>query len=247
MEADLEGLDRPIALRYSCGMSRGTQLLAVAIGVLPVHTFAIVSHLVKDDAYSIREMMLYPLIVGGGSIVLLLALLRFTCREPLSALNPGKGRWWTDVLVAVPLTVVYFLVGFGVQAAVGAFVPRTEPTPEIIVLLEGLARSPALLAMWLGPVVWIGIALFEELSRVFMLGRLWNVWPSAAARHLVVLFSAALMGLAHIYQGHLGVLSIAALALIKGWYFMRFGRFWPLVISHALFDSIQIVMAVRLF
>jgi membrane protease YdiL (CAAX protease family) len=222
-----------------------TQLLAVAIGVLPIYAFGIVTHLTKDGPYSLQELFLYPSIVGAGAIAVLLALLRFVCGETLAALNPRRGRWWSDLGAAIALTTGYFIVGFGLQAVVTSYVPRSEPPPDIVVLLDGLVANPFLLALWLGPVVWIGIAGFEELSRVFLLSRLWRVWPSRSARWVVILFSAALFGVAHVYQGPRGVISIGALALAKGWYFMRFGRFWPLVISHALFDSIQVWLAVR--
>ncbi len=52
-----------------------------------------------------------------------------------------------------------------------------------------------------GPVAWLGVATFEEFSRVFMLNRLWTVWSQLFARWLILLVSACLFGLIHIYQG----------------------------------------------
>ena len=40
------------------------------------------------------------------------------------------------------------------------------------------------------------------------------------------------------------MLSIFIMSLLKGWYFLVTGRFWTLVVAHALYDSVQIVAAV---
>ncbi len=40
------------------------------------------------------------------------------------------------------------------------------------------------------------------------------------------------------------MVSIGLLSLLKGWYFLRTGRFWSLVVAHALYDSVQVIAAV---
>ena len=52
--------------------------------------------------------------------------------------------------------------------------------------IEGARRHPGLLALWLGPVVWFGIAGFEELWRVHLLRRLWRVLPGKAGQWAVI-------------------------------------------------------------
>jgi hypothetical protein len=34
------------------------------------------------------------------------------------------------------------------------------------------------------------------------------------------------------------------MGLVKGWFFLRWRRLWPLVIAHGLYDSVQIALAV---
>ena len=86
----------------------------------------------------------------------------------------------------------------------------------------------------------------EELSRVFMLNRLWAVWPQPVARWVVMILSAVLFGLAHIYQGTAGALSAGVIGLAYAVFYMAFGRVWPMIIAHALFDSAQIATVVIL-
>jgi membrane protease YdiL (CAAX protease family) len=57
---------------------------------------------------------------------------------------------------------------------------------------------------------------------------------------MVLLFSAVLFGLAHVYQGLSGAISVGVIGMILGLAYMLWGRLWPLIIAHALFDSIQI-------
>ncbi len=114
-------------------------------------------------------------------------------------------------------------------------------------LFTGVVNDPLLLAVWLGPVVWLGVAAFEELTRVFMLNRLWTVWPQPVARWLVMIVSAGLFGLAHIYQGPASVVAIALQGFLYAWYYKRFGRVWPMIIGHALYDSLQVIQVVVAF
>ena len=102
-----------------------------------------------------------------------------------------------------------------------------------------------LLALWLGPVVWIGIAGFEEFWRVFVLRRLWLVFPGRANAWAVLLVVSAFIGIAHGYQGPAAILSIGFKSVLMGWYFMKSGRIRPLIVAHAVYDSVQIVLAVR--
>jgi membrane protease YdiL (CAAX protease family) len=225
-----------------------TQLAAMAIGVLPIYVFAIWTHLTRERALGLNELMLYPLAFGGGSVVLMLLLLKFLCGDSISSLNLRTGRWWRDVLVGILLAVALLLLLVILQYTVARWFPSgpAGSAEELQTLMEGLSRNPLLLALWLGPVVWLGVAAFEELSRVFMLSRLWKVWPRPTGRWLALIFSAVLFGLVHIYQGPVGAISNGIIGLIYGWYYMLFGRVWPMIIAHALYDSAQIVQVVNL-
>jgi len=111
------------------------------------------------------------------------------------------------------------------QPLLSSLFEQRPPSEEIIQLIHGVSSNLWLLALWLGPVVWIGIAGFEELWRVFVL-------------------VSALIGMAHGYQGPAAILSIGFKSVLMGWFFMATGRTRALIVSHVVYDSVQIVMAV---
>ncbi len=126
------------------------------------------------------------------------------------------------------------------QITILRLLPARE-VPEIRHLVETVSRDPLLLVILLGPVLWIGVALFEELTRVFLLDRLWSVWRSPSGRWTVLVFSAGLFGLAHLYQGPDGIIGTGFIGLLFGWFYMASGRVWPLIIGHALYDTTWIL------
>ena len=73
-----------------------TQVLAVLIVCVPPYTLAIWSHL-SQSTIALKELFLYPLLIGGGSVVLALLVHRFICGERIASLNlkPGNPpvRW----------------------------------------------------------------------------------------------------------------------------------------------------------
>jgi len=91
--------------------------------------------------------------------------------------------------------------------------------------------------------VWIGVAAFEELTRVFLISRLLRVWPSLSGKIVAVILASLLFGVAHLYQGPAGMVSTGVLSLFAGVYYVHWGRVMPLIIAHALFDSFGIGMA----
>mgnify|MGYP000155062678 CR=1 FL=1 len=84
---------------------------------------------------------------------------------------------------------------------------------------------------------------FEELWRVFVLHRLWSLFPGRAEAWSVVLMVSVLIGFAHGYQGPAGGVSIAVKSVLMGAYFMKARRLVPLIVAHAVYDSVQIAMA----
>jgi membrane protease YdiL (CAAX protease family) len=52
------------------------------------------------------------------------------------------------------------------------------------------------------------------------------------------------LSLAHSYQGPAAALSIGFKSVLMGGYFLATGRLWPLIVAHAVYDSVQIVAAV---
>ncbi len=225
-----------------------TQVAAVAVVYLPLYLFALTTQL-SGRNITLNELLLYPLLMGGGAIIVILFLLKFVCGEGIACLNLKPGRWLYDIAAGIMLATVLLLLFIVQQSMVARWFPQPSASlsQQQLTLFTSLARNPLLVAIWLGPVVWVGVAGFEELSRVFMLNRLSIVWPGPAARWVILLLSALLFGLAHLYQGRANVSAMGLQGLIYGWYYLTFGRVWPMIIAHALYDSLQVVQVVVLF
>jgi hypothetical protein len=82
-----------------------TQILAVTAVYVPPYAFAIWSHL-SQRTITLKELFLYPLLIGGGSVVFALLVFRFICGERIASLNLKPGKWYTDILVGVFLAAV---------------------------------------------------------------------------------------------------------------------------------------------
>ncbi|HRY34252.1 MAG TPA: CPBP family intramembrane metalloprotease [Bacteroidales bacterium] len=224
-------------------MQKLKYLAAVAIGVLPVHGFMIWYRLNAGGVFTLREMLVYPLAFGGGSILLMLVLNSLLLGRTIRAFNPGKGLWYTDAAFGLLLAALCYILLFLERPVLSAILPPDRPpSREIIDLITGLVKDPLLLALWLGPVVWIGVAAFEELSRVFFLQCLWKLLPGPGWAVLSIALVSVFAGAVHLYQGAFGLISVSIQGLLFGFFFYRFGRIWPLIIAHALYDSVQIVI-----
>ena len=59
---------------------------------------------------------------------------------------------------------------------------------------------------------------------------------------LAAILQAVIFGLAHAYQGPVGVIKTGAIGLVFGLAYLAVGRnLWPLIIAHGLIDSIDMV------
>lgn len=218
-------------------------ILAICIGILPLNIGMIWYRLTGSDEFTISDMLIYPLLIGGGSILLILALNKYLLKQRLSYFNIGKGKWQLDILIGLGLTIIYFLLVLVERATILRILPQgNPPSREVIDLMISLTNNPLLLALWLGPVVWIGVAIFEEVQHVFFMNCLWKLSKNKFWQIFVIFFVAVIWGVLHLYQGVFGIISVSIQGLVMGIYFYKYKRIWPLIISHALYDSFQIIM-----
>jgi hypothetical protein len=139
-------------------------ILAICTGILPVYAILIWYRLTHEEVFTITDMLIYPIIIGGGNIIAMLALNKYLLKEKVTDFSPGKGKWYWDIPVGLSLAAIYFLMVFIEQATIAPLLPRGKPpSQEVMTMMIALAKNPLLLAIWLGPVVWIGVALFEEM------------------------------------------------------------------------------------
>lgn len=213
------------------------------LGIFPVHFGMVYYRLTSSNSFSLEEMIKYPLLIGGGVSILILILNRYLLRATYkSTFNPGSSSILKDLLHGVLITLVYFLMLLIERQTIYQWLPSNPANPEILNVLTVLSKDPFLIALWFGPVLWLGIAFFEEISRVFLLRCSWQFSENKSWIWISMILASALIGAAHIYQGSAGALAIGLKSMVACYYFYRHKRIAPLIISHALYDGIQFAL-----
>jgi membrane protease YdiL (CAAX protease family) len=195
----------------------------------------------QTSDFASMELILYPLLFGGGGIGVMLLIKKFFLKEPLSDFNSGKGFMVSDWLWALALTTIYFIL-FYVERYTLSDLLSFKSNTELIGLMLDMREHPWMMALWFGPVLWIGIALAEELMRVFTLTLLWKFSVHIGWTIFAIFLTSAIVGLAHWSQGSYGIVTIAIKSLVACFFFYKFRRLLPLVIAHVLYDGIQVAM-----
>jgi len=216
------------------------QLLAVALGPLTVYAMLLASGLLSEQPYSTQDFIQYTTVISVPIIILLLLLLRYLCGEKPRELNLKPGTWASDLLAAGILSVVTLAANVLSNAFLSELLP-SPPNTGVINLFRWLSQNPGMFALFLGVLLWVGVAQ-EELTRVFLLSRLWKVWPSTAVRLGAVIFAAVLFGLSHAWQGPTRIVWTGIYGLIMGLYYLRFGRVGPMIVSHYFTNALQVVV-----
>ena len=193
----------------------------------------------QSTGFASQELIVYPLLFGGLSIGVLYLLKKFFLQEDLRDFNSKAGTWYTDLGWGVTLTIIYFTLFF-LERQTLSNILASRPNMELLDLMLDMRNHPVLLILWFGPVLWIGIALYEELVRVFLLTSLWKWSKRAAGIIAVIIFSSLIIGLAHWSQGPYGIVTIAIKSVVSGVFFYYKRRLMPLVYAHVLYDGLQV-------
>ena len=206
----------------------------------------ILFHLSQNRPYRLNDIFFYTLIIASPMVLVLLLLLRFITGERFNDLNLKPARWWLDVLGGIGLPVLTLGTAFFLGPMFEQILPGAPHEGLDRSSFAGLAGDPMRLALFLGPGMMLGVAGFEELLRVLLLSRWWKIASGITWHWLGILVAALLTGLAHLYQGPGGVMTTAFIGVIWCIAYLRFGRVWPLIISHYIHDALQIVLFVFL-
>lgn len=200
---------------------------------------------------SLGEAILGSLVVVGHSVwhvlpnsvplLVAMALISFRLRE----------RSWTAMGLGLPKswvrTLIFTVAATVVQQAVGQFVvdPLTRPFAHYAAganPMEGVHGSSGLLR-WLG-IIWTYAAFGEEIGyRGYLLNRVADLGDrSRTALVLGLLWSSAMFGFAHWYQGPAGVVSSAVSGLVFGAaYLIAGGNLWVAICAHGFSDTLALL------
>jgi uncharacterized protein len=178
------------------------------------------------------DLALQLVSIGFGVVPALLALhLLRRGGVPRAAIGLDRTRLRRDatrgLLLAAAVGVPGLLLYLGAHALGISAVVVAEALPAVWWRIPVLILSAAMNAV-LEEVVVVAYLL----TRLSRLG--WRPWPALAV-------SALLRGCYHLYQGFGAFLGNAAMGLLFGRVFQRTGRVLPLVVAHALIDSVAFV------
>ncbi len=193
----------------------------------------------QSTPFASIELIAYPLVFGSLGITVVILLKRYLLREPLSSLNSGDGGLASDLLWGLALTAAYFVLFF-VERYTLSDILAFHSNSELLGLMLDMREKPWMVAVWFGPVLWIGIALFEELVRAFMLSEMWSFSNNKVWIAVAIIIAAALVGLTHWSQGPYGIVTIATKSIVIGVFYYNRRRLLPLVIAHVLYDGLQV-------
>jgi membrane protease YdiL (CAAX protease family) len=151
--------------------------------------------------------------------------------EPLSVLGLDASQPARDTLRGAALAAMIGSAGLGLYLAAFHAGISLNVVPE---------QLPAV--WWRIPVLVLSAAHDGILEEILVIGYLlhrldqlgWTPWKA-------VVFSAVLRGSYHLYQGLGGFLGNAAMGLIFGVLYRRWGRVTPMIIAHALIDAVAFV------
>jgi membrane protease YdiL (CAAX protease family) len=216
-------------------------LIAILITVLPLNLMMIIYRIIQTEPFTLSDMLIYPLLIGIPSILFILFINKFLLKSSFNeTFNPVFKTWDKDILFGILLVVIYFInLAIDKYVLMPLFPNNHIASEEVINALIELANSPLLILLWFGPVLWLGIALFEEVTRTFALKCLWSISGKKHWQFIAVIIVSIVTGLTHMYQGIAGVISIAVKSIIVGIFYYKYRRIYPLVIAHALYDGIQ--------
>jgi len=215
------------------------QLLALSIIVFIPFGIMIWYRNHQSTGFAPTELIDYPLLFGGVSIIVLYLLKRFFLKEPIKDFNSGKGSWVKDWLLGLGLTAVYFVLFFVERITLSNWLTFI-PNMELLDLMLEMREDYLMLVLWFGPVLWIGIALYEELVRVFILTSLWKFSNNLVWVFLVIFITSVLIGLTHWSQGSYGIVTITIKSFVACVFFYKYKRLIPLIVAHVLYDGLQV-------
>jgi membrane protease YdiL (CAAX protease family) len=221
-----------VVLAITFGLSAYTALLKLIEGVLLGLAGRVVPLNPRRSPFDLIDLGLnlagvFQLLAWGALGIYLL------WRSGIRPAQIGLGRlqWRADVLGGVGLAALIGLPGLALYQV--ARLLGLNASVEPAELYDTWWRIPVLL------LVSIGNGWAEEVIVVgFLLTRLRQLKVNPVA---AVVLSSVLRGAYHLYQGFGAGLGNLAMGLVFGYAWMRTGRLWPLVIAHALIDSVAFV------
>jgi membrane protease YdiL (CAAX protease family) len=222
-------------------------LVEIALVFAPLYIFLIVSdRLGENDFVSLGG----ELLLAGGPLIYVGMLLTLAVFWVVSKIRGsvwadfGLARpksWGRTILLGLGVSVAFMVAATLVMMLLKLAFPNTQADLRRFDFLHG--DLPNLIINVVA--LWFSAGFLEEfLWRGYLMNRLvdlqgketWLTWT------LALVGSAIIFGLGHTYQGLGGVIKITAMGLLLGAAFLAVRRnLWPMIIAHAVIDTISMV------
>jgi membrane protease YdiL (CAAX protease family) len=162
------------------------------------------------------------IVLNGCPLFVVLYLIR-RGGEPWARFGVDRPRF-SDFPFGVVLLILGFLLEFGRRAVL----PLPESTSGGYVLPRGPVDHALMVVKFA-----VGAYSEELITRAYLITRLTGLTgsPTKAVGLAAVAFTSY-----HIYQGAAGTVDVFIYGLVFGVVYLLYGRIWPLVIGHALFN-----------
>ena len=208
-------------------LSPRAEIAIVVLGAFGYFIAAELWHLAYPVEGHISEAHLQWLLVYEPIVaVILLAFLRL---RGWTWIRLGLRLRWLDPLLGVLAAIVlYGMINVVWLLAMSVSSNAVEAATDQSFIASDYGLDTVLAVSLVNPV-------FEEM---FVVGYLVTALRQRAPAWVAIGASTALRLVYHLYQGPGAVLTIVPWGLIFGWAFTRWGRLWPLIVAHGLFDFV---------
>jgi uncharacterized protein len=238
-------------MKQRLGVLLRTNKIAIALEIVVMFLPFYLALIINDSIGSNHISLGGGVVILQGPIVYLgmgISLLIFWAAARL------RGAGWADFGVTRPknwfrTVLVSLVVALGVLGAVVLVInplvnaiPNAEPRD--MSMYSHLAGSLPTLILNVA-LMWITAGFLEELLwRGYLMNRLIDLQGRGTklAWVIALIGSAIIFGLAHLFQGPVGMFRTGAIGLVFGLAYLAVGRnLWPLILSHAFIDTLDFV------
>jgi membrane protease YdiL (CAAX protease family) len=208
-------------------LSPRAEIAIVVLGAFGYFIAAELWHLAYPIGGHISEAHLHWLLVYEPVVSLI--LLAFLRLRGWRWIHLGlRLRWLDPILGVLAAIVLYGVINVMWLLAMSVSSYAVEAASDQSFVAPDYGLETVLAVSLVNPV-------FEE---VFVVGYLVTALRRCTPIWVAIAASTALRLVYHLYQGPGVVLTIVPWGLIFGWAFTRWGRLWPLIVAHALFDFV---------
>ncbi|HZD40608.1 MAG TPA: CPBP family intramembrane glutamic endopeptidase [Terriglobales bacterium] len=181
----------------------------------------------------------------GIGIIFTLAGIAFLTWSSPQTLNQFGFRGQDSWLLTMSLGfLIGSLLALLATAVIEPLAERLTGQPHDITIVEGVRGNLAVLVRWL-IIIWLLVGFLEELIyRGYLMTefvRLVGVSTASAVASLI--FSSAVFGFSHLYQGRSGTISSSIVGLIIGIVFLLSNfNLWLAILIHGVIDTVQLIL-----